>query len=378
MNKTIKIRLHVLTPIHIGCDDVYEPTSFVIDEKKKKLIEFDPIKFISVLNQAQRDELIKTCLQENLLLIYKFIRRSYNPRAGGREVEIADGLIEHYKKVLQMSTFEKQEVINRFEMHKTAYNPLTRQPYIPGSSLKGAIRTAYLSDLAKKKNIKNFRGMGDERDKADKLETLLLDRVEGKDKIPSDPFRMVKVSDLMPVNGVGTRIVYAINRKKKKSDKPTLAEKSSVYQIFEVILPGAVFEGILNINKPLNSSGIKHIIAAEDLLAALNAFYIPLLENGIRVLKEINVPTVTLINKINEKFKGKINKTAFFVSIGRHSGAEAVTIEGNRHIKIMQGKGKNPKYLDHTTTTWLSSEEPKPKNNNGLLPFGWAVIEVIH
>lgn len=372
MNKTIKIRLHVLTPIHIGCDDVYEPTSFVIDEKKKKLIEFDPIKFISVLNQAQRDELIKTCLQENLLLIYKFIRRSYNPRAGGREVEIADGLIEHYKKVLQMSTFEKREVINRFEMHKTAYNPLTRQPYIPGSSLKGAIRTAYLSDLAKKRNIKDFRG------KADDLETLLLDRVEGRDKIPSDPFRMVKVSDLMPVNGVGTRIVYAINRKKKKSDKPTLAEKSSVYQIFEVILPGAVFEGILNINKPLNSSGIKHIVTAEDLLAALNAFYIPLLENEIRVLKEINVPTVTLINKINEKFKGKINKTAFFVSIGRHSGAEAVTIEGNRHIKIMQGKGKNPKYLDHTTTTWLSSEEPKPKNNNGLLPFGWAVIEVIH
>lgn len=63
--------------------------------------------------------------------------------------------------------------------------------------------------------------------------------------------------------------------------------------------------------------------------------------------------------------------------IGRHSGAEAVTIEGNRHIKIMRGKGQQPKYLDHTTTIWLASETSKPNTNNGLLPFGWAVMEVV-
>ncbi|MEW6117423.1 MAG: hypothetical protein AB1553_11040 [Nitrospirota bacterium] len=33
-------------------------------------------------------------------------------------------------------------------------------------------------------------------------------------------------------------------------------------------------------------------------------------------------------------------------------------------------------YLGFSTTLWLASESPKPQNNNGLLPFGWAVLEV--
>jgi len=49
MEKPIKVRLHIMSPIHIGCDDVYEPTSFVIDERKNKLIEFDPMDFLKTL-----------------------------------------------------------------------------------------------------------------------------------------------------------------------------------------------------------------------------------------------------------------------------------------------------------------------------------------
>ncbi|MDW7998100.1 MAG: hypothetical protein RMI30_01400, partial [Thermodesulfovibrio sp.] len=79
----------------------------------------------------------------------------------------------------------------------------------------------------------------------------------------------------------------------------------------------------------------------------------------------------------NTKFKDKFKKDAFLIRIGRHSGAEAVTIEGNRHIKIMQGRDRPPLYLDRATTFWLASDSPKPKTNNGLLPFGWAVIELV-
>ncbi|MFN3395987.1 MAG: type III-A CRISPR-associated RAMP protein Csm5 [Thermodesulfovibrionales bacterium] len=392
MNKPLKIRLHVLSPIHIGCDDVYEPTSFVIDENKKKLIEFDPMDFINALNDKQRAEFSRVCSGDNLLSIMKFIKNN-SMKIKGREVDIASELIAHYKKVLGMSSFDKNTVINQFTMNKTAYNPQTNLPYIPGTSLKGSMRTAYLSALSVVTHTKDFwKSCGlisgqdlensqftynqiGKKQVAKKLEQKLLNG-----KFDTDPFRMVKVSDLLPVGEVKTKIVYAVNRKKVKSDRATLAEKGGVYQIFETIQPGSVFEGTININMPEKTAGISLPITADSLKSSLNKFYIPLLETEIKALKGMDI-SVPIINDINAKFKGQINKTVFVVSIGRHSGAEAVTIEGNRYIKIMQGRDKGGRkryeFKDHTTTLWLASDSPRPQNNNGLLPFGWAAIEII-
>jgi len=72
----------------------------------------------------------------------------------------------------------------------------------------------------------------------------------------------------------------------------------------------------------------------------------------------------------NARFKDRFKQNAaFLVRIGRHSGAEAVTIEGKRNIKIMQGKEKSPLWRNHSTTFWLASEEPRPKSNANLIPW---------
>ncbi|MFN3480404.1 MAG: hypothetical protein ACK415_08460, partial [Thermodesulfovibrionales bacterium] len=105
----LKIRLHVLSPIHIGCDEVYEPTSFVIDENKKKLIEFDPMEFVNSLNDKQRAEFSKVCSGDSLLVIMKFIKNNCM-KVKGREVDIVPELIEHYKKVLSLPSFDKKVV----------------------------------------------------------------------------------------------------------------------------------------------------------------------------------------------------------------------------------------------------------------------------
>jgi len=368
--RNFRVRLHVLSPIHIGCDEIYEPTSFVIDEKKKKLIEFDPLELVKNLSPQERAEFNKIAAGDNFLHIFKTIKRFYKPAIKGREVEITDYLVSHYKKILDMGTFDKKAVINQFTINKTAYNPYTNQPYIPGSSLKGAIRTAYLNAVAKVKDVTKFKGGSDE------LESFLLERQEGKLKMATDPFRMIKVSDFLPVENVKTKIIYAINRKKRKSERETLVERGGVYQIFEVIQPGAIFAGMMNIDTPLNSSGIKLPINADELMASLKNFYNPLLEKEINTLKSIDI-SMALMDEIHDKFREKLDKTAFIVSIGRHSGAEAVTIDGKRKIKIMQGRYNKPAFLDHSTTLWLASETPKPENNSSLIPFGWAVIELI-
>lgn len=365
MERPLKVRLHIISPVHVGCDDVYEPTSFVIDEKNRKLINFDPLDFIKFLSPEDRQRFSAICMQgsiSSLISIYKFIS---GKQIKGREIETAKELISHYKKVCTLPINDEKKIrqeLNQFTISRTAYNPHNNLPYIPGSSLKGSLRTAYLSKLAKEKGIKG------RKDRAKELEIELLGG-----SFTTDPFRMLKVSDFMPIGDAKTKIVYAVNKKKKTSK----FEARGPFQIFETIKDGAIFEGIINIQQPEQLAGIKKPIVAKEFLKSINDFYISTVNEENKVTKEIDAGSI-IANRINEKFKDKLGKTAFLVRIGRHSGAEAVTIEGNRYIKIMQAKGQPPKFLDHSTTIWLASEESKPKNNNGLLPFGWAMLEVLN
>jgi CRISPR-associated protein Csm5 len=360
MEKPLKIKLHVLSPVHIGCDDVYEPTSFVIDEMKKTLIEFDPIDFITNLTPVQSNEFSKLCTGEDLLSIFKFVKRVYKNGNPLREIDVSSGLVEHYKKVLAMSSFNKNAIINQFTMNKTSYNPQTNQVYIPGTSVKGALRTAYLSYLASQKDIKG------RKEKAKDLEIELLGG-----KFDTDPFRMVKVSDFQSLEAVRTKIVYGINKKKKVSDRETRAA-TGPQQIFEVIESGSVFEGAININTPEKTAGPKKTIEQTSLFEALNQHYRKLFDQEMLVVKDCGFRSIS-----TSAFLDRLGMSCFLVRLGRHSGAEAVTIEGNRNIRIKQADGQPPKNLDQSTTIWLASEFARPTVANGLIPFGWAVLEVV-
>jgi CRISPR-associated protein Csm5 len=376
----IKVRLHVMSPLHIGCDEVYEPISFVIDEDTKKLIEFEPVNFIKALTDDDRKRFSEICMSDSSILqIYKYVRQKYKKDMGGRAIDIAGGLVIHYKKVLSLSTFDKKAVINNFTIQRTAYNPHDNMPYIPGSSVKGALRTGYLSilatcggnlsELAKSLDDINYRPSNPVKGarNARALEEQLLGGV-----FSSDPFSHVKVSDFLPAENVRTKILYAVNRKKKASDRATAAD-SGPAQIFETISSGSIFEGQITIKKPLNGT-IKYPITSSKLLLSVHRHYAGNLSQENAALKRIGIKRQVGIN-VNEQFEPKLKKDAYLFRLGRHSGAEAVTIEGNRKIKIMRGRGRYGSH-DHATTFWLAAEEPRPKSNTGLVPFGWAVLEI--
>lgn len=365
MEKPLKLKLHVLSPVHIGCDDVYEPTSFVIDENQKKLIEFDPIDLITRFTSAQRNEFSNLCTSDDLLSIFKFVRRVYKHENPVREIDVCPGLVEHYKKVLAMSSYNKNAIINQFTMNKTAYNAQTNQIYIPGTSVKGALRTAYLSCLAAQK------GINGRKEKAKDLEVELLGGKFGTDPFRTDPFRLVKTSDFQPLETVRTKIVYGIKKKKRVSDRETRAS-SGPQQIFETIESGSIFEGAININVPEGNTGIRSVIDQASLFKAANHHYKKLFDQETHVAKECGFHDIPI-----GSFLARLGDGCCLIRLGRHSGAEAITIEGNRNIKITQAKGERPKNLDYSTTIWLASESPRPTSGNGLTPFGWAVLEVL-
>ncbi|MBV6341991.1 type III-A CRISPR-associated RAMP protein Csm5 [Candidatus Magnetobacterium casense] len=361
MEKPIRARLHVMSPVHIGCDDVYEPTSFVIlkEGDELNLAAFDPMVFVDSLSDQDKEEFLGICDKGSVASIVemmKFIAGKFQPNNIVR-VECSSVLLEHYKKV-RSGKGGKNE-LNQFQIARTAYNPHNNLPYIPGSSIKGAIRTAYLNKLAKESNRLNTDASKD-------LENRLLGG-----QFDTDPLRLLKVSDFVPAGEAKCKIFYAVNRKKDQGQTA-----KGPYQILETIRVGTVFSGTINIDqplidKPLKPGGIKTPVERDVLLKAINDFYSSICDDDNEVINRIGASAFLMPPDI----KGKIGRSAFLIRIGRHSGAEAVTIKGYRKIKIMHKNGGSTNE-SCATTLWLASEESYPDSNVSLKPFGWAVLEI--
>ena len=378
MKHPFKIRLHTISPVHIGCGDYYEPTSFVIDKGKGKLLFFDPMDFIKSLSNEKREEFSNMCMESNLLKVFQFIKRNFRESVKNREVLVAKAVINRYEEIMRTEKFDKN-TFNKFELDRTAYRIKDHLPFIPGSSLKGSIRTAWLSRLAEKKEIKEYwkdlyhdnpsdlyKKIGNKK-VAKELEKKLLNG-----EFDTDPLRMLRISDLHPLNGAQTRILYAINKKKDSSKR---RPPKGVPVIFEMITEGTVFEGVINLENPSSKSEISNPIEKKELIKAINGFFLCAAKKEDSMLKKLGIPVINasaILNKIQEH-----NKTeACLIRIGRHSGAEAVTVEGNRFIKIMQGKDKPAIFRDHATTIWFASDTNKPQSNDHLAPLGWAILEI--
>jgi hypothetical protein len=63
---------------------------------------------------------------------------------------------------------------------------------------------------------------------------------------------------------------------------------------------------------------------------------------------------------------------AMLLRVGRHSGAESVTLDRHRWIRIMEGRGK-AHWAPVATTIWLAADREDSRAD--LRPFGWLLIE---
>ena len=342
--------LKILSPVHIGCDEVYEPSGFVVDESQKQLIVFDPFMFIRSLSPEDKNRFADICKKGNvasILEIYKFLR---NRQAEGRPINVCNGFLTHYKNTLNVSSNDTKRIeqeLNKFLIPRTAFNTIDQRPYLPGSGIKGALRTAYLNDRASVKNLRRQRD-------AKQLEKILLKYRS----IPDDPFRLVKVSDFKPVGDAPTRIVYGVNQKKKITAK----QPRGLPLLFEIIQPGAVFEGVITVEQPLRGAGVQEPVNLNALLESAYKFFSHEKQREERELRQIGFTNF---------FETPAQGTGL-IRCGRHSGAEAVTIAGHRDIRIMLGRGKKT-FLDHATTVWLASES-KHLNQKNAIPFGWIQV----
>jgi CRISPR-associated protein Csm5 len=355
IKKIYRCCLQTVSPLHIGSDEVYEPTGFIVDASVPQLVAVSPLELIRSLSPDERRRFSEICSQGNvgsILEVYKFLR---NRQVKGRPVAVCADFIAHYQKTMDISSRNERHVqqeLNRFEIPRTAFRSMDGRPYIPGSSIKGALRTAYLNLMEKRKGLarqkRAYRG--------DTLQNALLDYR----RIPEDPFRMVKVSDFQPVGDISTRIVYAVNEKKKVSER--LARGQAI--LMEMVAPGATFIGEISVETPGPGAPIQSPITLESLLAGARDFF-------MREKKRENFELQAIGVRVE---KLPLPQDVWLLRCGRHSGAESVTVEGHRSIRIMGKRGEKTQNLDHATTLWLASEHRIANDKVNLKPMGWAVV----
>jgi CRISPR-associated protein Csm5 len=354
-----KFYIRILMPVHIGCDEVYDPTGFILNENTNTLTVFEPIDFFKSLDAHTKSIYATICGKgtlESILELYKFMR---GKRFEGRHISVSKGLVAQYKKTLEIRMNDRKKIqqeLNNFSISRTAFNPTTQEPYIPGSAVKGALRTSYLNHLATSRRIAY-----DLRDKkaGDILEKGLLDY----QKLENDPFRLLKVSDFHPVGPCKTRIVYAVNAKKVSSK----FKAHGPYQILEIIEPGAVFTGTVRVLEPLARDIIKTPLSEKAIFESAAAFYEKEKARENLELKEVGLPVYNVGTE----------SSICCLRLGRHSGAESVTIEGHRNIKIMKKRGERPDHSDKATTFWLSADVSDSSHASELKPFGWASLGIM-
>lgn len=393
--QTFRVAVTPLTPIHIGCGMDFEPTNYVIRDNDI-LYNFDPEN--AELNGGQKWNLQQLGEKGDLLAIQKFFRDHADTFAVAAKsiIPVTHDIAQEYR--IKIGTPVKTEVeknnriINNLYIQRTISHPHTNYPYLPGSSLKGAIRTAILDSLNDPPVRYESNASKPERNKSARLEQKLLD-MDSRDYAQS-AFRLVKISDMQP-SGEPARLVVMTKQYKKKTviDKTTGMPKEggaisvrreiiapAQYRCFTGEMQIGTLDGIYEKDKtPPHNRRINIQSIARDC----NRFYCPQLKHELDILENRRLTSDTWLATIRRLFSptGEIsrrmnNGTTFLIRLGMLGGAESKTFrgEGIAQIKIMQGKGRPPRYQDTTTTIWLGDIDSRQKNRQ---PFGWALVEIL-
>lgn len=406
-----------LSPVHVGTGESYEPTNYVIDDGV--LHEFDTGSAMQALTDADRQELLaignrradKAMIEA--LQRYFFERRLMFAPMAQRHISVVPGVDRLYGKRMKGEAANNSD-INKMEIDRTAYTPGSGHPVLFGSSLKGAVRTALLNarnnkallDRGEQQPFDDYsdayqQGKRDEMRRAEKQMRRSAPHMQQRlfafssGKFEHDPLRLVSLSDapwMSETDLPTTEARLAVNRKRAPVvDAQGWLRKSKaddLYQILECVPAWRyrAFAGQLSVQSlAALDPRYRDKSPAADLrfdigriAQACNAFYRSILDEEVCQMQERGYLDNAWVKTLREVFQANAERfrrgELFLLRVGRHSGAESVTLNGVRNIKIMKAQGQPAEYLDTPKTWWLAADDKDQMQN--LLPFGWLLVEV--
>lgn len=329
--ENFKLSIQILSPLHIGTETDLSPFDYVI--KNKKLHFFKLEKLINNLDQKDIEQYYKFIDQSNVLGLRNFILRNFDENKDSiYSIPVTDKVVSKYDNTI--NDLRNQLLISPFIHH-----PLTYRRFLPGSSIKGAIRTAVVDYYAHQK-IKPIAPYDNRKSKYFEPRALsFLSRNENKININHDPFRCIKISDVeVPQNSTIIGEILNARRKKNKSEIETIS-----IQMIKEVLSSLLQECDIQLDSELlieNNGKIKSYFQNNSLyfdhttiIESCKSFY------SIELEREIKFYQGSFVEQFLQKIKDvKLNQNEFLLRLGRYSGVYAVTVNDFRNPTGRRGK----------------------------------------
>jgi CRISPR-associated protein Csm5 len=271
-------------------------------------------------------------------------------------------------------------------MYHTEGSP---RPVIPGSSLKGSIRTALLNDLLDKLSDKDHDSYRDElknESHSDKYDAKLQEKLLNYRNIKADPLRAISLSDCM-FKASGTQLVGGL--KIAAFDKQNESLEAVGTQIQAEVIRGVLLGGTVSselqagidadlqgIPFPLDRWNPKpperiKKISINDIRDACNVFYWDEFQNEYKShYQNVNDGTETLIVELKNRLEAARNTEGqFIIRVGRWSQVEFVTFEESFRRPAAKKDRKTGKPLWGGTRTLFDYD-------GKYVPMGWCVLSI--
>ncbi len=397
MNRLEPYRLDIstLAPVHIGTGQAYDTTGYVIDGDT--LHHFDTAAAMAALPPADAAKLLALVSRGGADGLLKDVQRFFHDRRDALmahatlRLPVLDGVARLYESRIGQTANRQddgRDVMNRLAVERNAYDPVRNRPVLYGSSLKGAMRTAVLDHYNEGRTAHESKGLHEFQGR------ILKYRENQKQRLERDPFRLLQIGDAawaaaddLPAG----EVLFAVNRKrieiKDQQGNVRQARAENLYQTLECV-PAARYRAFsaqvavqdvagLDARDKLPATDRRFGMA--ELARHCNAFYRPILERELAELGGRDYVDPAWAQTVTALLRGPVGQAldagrVFLLRVGRHSGAESLTLNGMRKIRIMQGQGQPAVEKPEPLTWWLAASESGQRT--GLLPFGWLLVEV--
>ncbi|CUU09193.1 CRISPR type III-A/MTUBE-associated RAMP protein Csm5 [Candidatus Thermokryptus mobilis] len=370
--QVLKVLYRIITPIHIGMGADISPFEYVIKDGNFYRIESDDL--ISGLSEEQLKRFYSYIESNNLIGLRNVILENFNESYAKYKISVTRSVVEKYDK--SINDVRNQLLISPFIRSVSDF-----RPYLPGSSIKGAIRTAIINDAVQNEikkigrhKLKEFQKKLFDKKGHWELElvgAIVKTRGGERSDAKRDPFRVLKVSDVYLSDEffhVGEVLNASVNERRGRVETVGI-------QMFKEVLLGEVnlskpveFEGEIRIDEILSEAKYKGIetedriekwipmaLSKDYIIKTCNDFYLNEFKRE-REFFEFAVDMHDVLDKI-----GKIlspSKDEFVIRVGRFSGVTAVTV--NEIRKPHNKKWGNTKNLFE-----------------GKFPMGWVKVKFL-
>lgn len=337
-----RLQLAPLSPVHIGSGETIEPYEYVIDDDGLHKVSLT--RLLSVAADRDRRHLQVAMEQDLVNLRTQLAGTKHLVReASEYRIDVSDSVRLEYHNSLSDSS-------NALEI--SLFTRSVSGPIIPGSSVKGAIRTAVLYTMADC-SIDSYINSSVER--GSDIEKAILGHRDPAD----DPFRAVRVSD--SYGGQGSTCVYSCGLYTKSDSGGSFGPKMHVECAVSYLLGARkAFSHDLAIDERLQNhptAKLKTKLTPDDLLSSCATFYERVLDHEEAYFADSDIPEVSReLSRLKNYYKqAKEQGRWSLIRLGWGSGFDGVTLN--------QARGK-----------------PKQVKSRRLAekryPMGWAMIRL--